>query len=50
MEILGIRLSKKVKDRLVKAAICKGITASQYVRILICKDLKIRLKDMNNDK
>ena len=46
-KMLSIRLSNKVRERLNQAAINKGITASQYTRILICKALKIRLKDMN---
>jgi len=46
MEILSLRISKKVKDKLQIAAINKGITPSQYLRILICKSLKIKLKDM----
>jgi len=46
MNMLSIRLPKKVKDKLEKAAINKGITQSQFVRILIIKALKLRLKDL----
>jgi hypothetical protein len=43
LDILNIRLNGKVKDRLKKEAINKGITPSQYVRILIYKALKLKL-------
>ena len=46
MKMLSLRLPKKVKDKLEIAATNKGITQSQYVRILIVKALKLRLKDI----
>jgi len=50
MEVLSVRITKKIKDELTRAAANKGIMPSQFVRIALCKALKIRLKDMNNGK
>jgi len=47
METLTIRLQKKVKEKLNTAAFNEGMTASQYVRRMIIKVLKLKLKDID---
>jgi len=46
MEVLSLRISEKIKKELYKVSANKGISPSQFVRIALCKALKIRLKDM----
>ena len=47
---ISIRLSKFVKDEVKKAAVKKGISPSQYVRSVLYRALKLRLKDLNYNK
>ena len=50
MEVMTLRIQRKLKKKLVSAAKSEGFTVSQYLRLIIFKALKLDIKDLNNDK